>query len=85
MRVEVVPGGRKVGAFYQNDLEQLEKETVRPVFRCKLTQKHADSLGMTHVWVDASQMGTDSGNTANVMAYATSTQLALNPQRHAEL
>ena len=30
-------------------------------------------------------MGTDSGNTAAVMAYATKTQLALNSQRHAEL
>ena len=45
VRVEVVPGGRKVGAFYQNDLEQLEKETVRPVFKCKLTERHAQSLG----------------------------------------
>ena len=79
MRVEVVPGGRKVGAFYEHDLEQLSKETVRPVFRCKLTKNHAESLGVTHVWVDASQMGTDSGNTANVMAYATKTQMALDP------
>ena len=45
VRVEVVPGGRKVGAFYQNDLEQLDKETVRPVFKCKLTERHAQSLG----------------------------------------
>ena len=44
VRVEVVPGGKKVGAFYAHDMDQLENETVRPVFKCKLTERHAKSL-----------------------------------------
>ena len=81
IRVEVVNPGRRVGAFLDADLERLTEQKVRPVFKCELTKKHQDSLGngITHVWVDCSQMGTDSGNVAQTMAYVARRNLGLAP------
>ena len=76
IRVEIVKPGCKVGAFLDQDLEKLEEKTVRPVFKCEVSAQHQESLGgVTHVWVDASHMGTDSGSVALAMAHVANRRL----------
>ena len=87
IRVEVIAKGRRVGAFLDRDLDKLEQNTVRPVFKCQLTAEHQRSLGsnITHVWVDAAQMGTDSGSVALAMAHVAQRRLELGQGKAQEL
>ena len=71
IRVEIVPTKGRVGAYLDRDLELLAKDTVRPVFKCRVSDRHKASLGIDYVWVDAEQLATDAANFNHVMAYAT--------------
>ena len=78
IQVEVVPKDRKIGAFLDKDFEHTEEDTVRPVFKCKLSDIHKNNLGgLDYVWVDASCLAGDSGNVINAMKFATSRKCEL--------
>ena len=53
IKVEIVPKQGRIGAFHDKNLELLAKDTVRPVFKCKISERHTASLGLNYVWVDA--------------------------------
>ena len=73
IQVEVVPADKKIGAFLDKDFEHTDDDIVRPVFKCKLSDKHKAHLGgLDYVWVDASCLAADSGNVINAMQFATS-------------
>ena len=69
--MEIVRKKGRIGAYLDKDLELLEKDTVRPVFKCRVSDRHKHSLGIDYVWVDAEQLVADGQNYNHVMAYAT--------------
>ena len=86
IRVEVVPADHKIGAFVEDDFEQTEEEIVRPIFKCKLSDRHKASLGgLDYVWVDATCLAADSGNIVNAMQFATSRKCQLTTEQSSEL
>ena len=40
--VEVVPANVRIGAYLDADFEHTDTEIVRPIFKCKLSDKHRD-------------------------------------------
>ena len=54
IRVERVQAGTRVGSFIDRDLQTLEQDTARPVFKCQVAPEHREAIGgNTFVWVDA--------------------------------
>ena len=53
IKVEIVDKKARTGVIIDANLDLLEKDTVRPVFKCKVSTKHGRSLGTANIWVDA--------------------------------
>ena len=45
IKVEIVRKSARVAAVLDGNLALLEKDTVRPVFKCRVSAKHEKSLG----------------------------------------
>ena len=86
IRIERVPAGSRVGAFIDRDLQTLDEDIARPVFKCRVAKEHQESIGgNTYVWVDAQQLAVDSGSVELLLSYAAEKALELGSDRRMEL
>ena len=72
-------------ASFCGSMELLDKGTVRPVFKCRVSQRHQTSLERQEIWVDAEQLAADSGNFALAMAYAAKESQMIDPAEQNQL
>ena len=67
--IEEVQVGERVGAFTENFLEKLEEGIVRPIFKCKISTRHAKYFAKSTIVIDVEQLSVDSYSRELLMTY----------------
>ena len=72
--VEYVEAGERVGAFTENGIKKLKEPVARPVFKCKIHERHRRFFVAEYIIIDVEQLTVDSYSREMLMMYIETVQ-----------